>query len=56
MTETRNNQSGGGHIDPLQRLKAKAILTPLKFYIEYNNKVNNCKSLKELKTLINNNK
>ena len=56
MTETRNNKSGGGYIDTLQRLKAKAILTPLKFYFEYNNKVNNCKSLKEVKTLINKNK
>ena len=49
-----NLKSGGGYIDPLQRLKAKAIKTPLKFYIKYNNKVNACNSLKELKTLINN--
>ena len=55
MRETRNNK-GGGFIDDLSRLKAKAILTPLKFYIGYNNKVNACNSLKELKTLINNNK
>ena len=56
MRETQNNKSGGGYIDTLSRSKAKAIKKPLKFYIEHNNKVNNCKSLKELKTLINNNK
>ena len=33
MRETTNNQNGGGNIDPLQRLKAKAILTPLKLSI-----------------------
>tara|TARA_R110002020_G_C15865321_1_gene737553 strand:+ start:66 stop:242 length:177 start_codon:yes stop_codon:yes gene_type:complete len=47
-----NLNSGGGYIDTLQRLKAKAIRTPLKLHIEWNNKVNNCNSLKELKTLI----
>ncbi len=54
MRETTNN-NGGGYIDDLSRAKAKAIKTPLKFYFDYNNKVNSCKSLKELKTLINNN-
>ena len=55
MKNTRNNK-GGGFIDDLSRLKAKAILKPLKYYIEYNKRVNACNSLKELKTLINNNK
>jgi len=50
-----NLKSGGGYIDTLSQAKAKAIKTPLKFYIEYNNKVNHCNTLKELKTLINNN-
>lgn len=57
MTETRNRKrSGGGYMCELSRAKSRAIKTPLKFYIEYNNKVNACKSLEELKTLINNNK
>ena len=57
MIETKNNQQqAAGYIDELSRAKAKAILTPLKFYFEYNNKVNSCKSLEELKKLINNNK
>lgn len=57
MRETRNTRkSGGGYICELSRAKSRAIKTPLKFYIEYNNKVNACKSLEELKTLINNNK
>ena len=51
-----NINSGGGHINKLVVAQSKAIKTPFKYYIEYNNKVNNCKSLKELKTLINNNK
>ena len=51
-----NLKSGGCFIDELSRAKAKAIKTPLKFYIKYNKKVNDCNSLKELKTLINNNK
>lgn len=57
MRETRNTRkSGSGYICELSRAKSRAIKTPLKFYIEYNNKVNACKSLEELKTLINNNK
>ena len=51
-----NLKSGGGYINELSVAQSKAIKTPLKFYIEWNNKVNNCNSLKELKTLINNNK
>lgn len=50
-----NLKSGGGYIDTLSQAKAKAIKTPLKFHIEFNNKVNACNSLEELRTLINNN-
>ena len=51
-----NLKSGGGYINKLAVAQSKHIKTPLKFHLEWNNKVNNCNSLKELKTLIKNNK
>lgn len=51
-----NLNTGGGHINKLSVAQSKHIKTPLKFHIKWNNKINNCKSLEELKTLINNNK
>ena len=44
-----NLTSGGGYINELSRLKAKAIKTPLKFYTLHNSCVNYCKTIDELK-------
>lgn len=48
MRETTNNQSGGGYIDTLSRLKAKAIKTPLKFYTIFNACVNKAETIEQL--------
>ena len=50
-----NLNSGGGYIDTLQRLKAKAIRTPLKFYTISNDCVNKCKTIDELKMFLSSN-
>lgn len=49
-----NLNSGGGYINPLQRLKAKAIRTPLKFYRISNACINKCKTIDELKLFLSN--
>ena len=46
-----NLKSGGGYINQLSVAKAKLIKTPLKFYIDWNAKVNACESIEELKKL-----
>jgi len=55
MTESKNNNNGGGFIDDLSRLKAKAIRTPLKFYRLSNDCVNKCKTIEELKMFLSTN-
>lgn len=44
-----NLTSGGGYINELSVLKAKAIKTPLKFYTLHNDCVNYCKTIEQLK-------
>jgi len=44
-----NLNSGGGHINELSRLKAKAIRTPLKFYTLHNDCINYAKTIEQLK-------
>jgi len=44
----QNLNTGGGYINPLQRLKARAIKTPLKFYRLFNDCINKCKTIEEL--------
>tara|TARA_R110000764_G_scaffold88576_1_gene169702 strand:+ start:519 stop:710 length:192 start_codon:yes stop_codon:yes gene_type:complete len=55
MRESRNNNSGGGYIDTLSRLKAKAIRTPLHIFYEWNTKVNKCNSIEKLENLLTHN-
>ena len=50
-----NLNSGGGHINELSRLKAKAIRTPLKFYRLSNDCINKCKTIDELKMFLSSN-
>ena len=44
-----NLTSGGGYINELSVLKAKAIKTPLKFYTLHNSCVNYAKTIEQLK-------
>lgn len=44
-----NLNSGGGYINQLSVLKAKAIRTPLKFYTIHNDCVNYSKTIDQLK-------
>ena len=55
MRESANNNNGGGFIDDLSRLKAKAIRIPLKFYTIHNSCVNKCKTIDELKDYLSSN-
>ena len=50
-----NIKSGGGYINELSRLKAKAIRTPLKFYRLSNDCINKCKTIEELKMFLSSN-
>ena len=49
MRESANNNNGGGFIDDLSRLKAKAIRIPLKFYTIHNSCVNKAETTRQLK-------
>ena len=48
MRESANNRSGGGYINELSLLKARAIKKPLKYYTLHNSCVNRCNSIREL--------
>lgn len=50
-----NLNSGGGYINPLSVLKAKAIRTPLKFYRLSNDCINKCKTIEQLKDYLSSN-
>jgi len=55
MRESANNRSGGGYINELSLLKARAIKKPLKYYTLHNSCVNKCKTIDELKDYLSSN-
>lgn len=46
-----NLNSGGGYILPLSREKSRLIKTPLKFNLEWNARVNQCKTIEDINKL-----